>query len=219
MAEFLHEVQELLNGISEQIQQSRTIGFTILSRMFDYQQGGIVSQITHNIDGAMEATPLTEGTTKRRVVQRLARLNELQNVIAASRNFCRYVVTPGTAFAEALHVEGIPVIAAHIPANNGNIELYVNESVEAVERHLTQALRITLQSFRATLVAAEAGLTQIQAGVDAANLVENAHKRQVRTSLEFCEATVRELKRIVAYFEGLDSVVPFGEVLSGEIAA
>lgn len=204
------DCQELNRELREIIQRSRVVGYNILARLFDENQLGIVAQMMQNIDVAMERAPLAENKTRRRVVQKLARLHELQNVIAASRNFCRHVVTPGTPFDEALPAGDMPAIAAQIPTmSNGDIEGFVNASVEAIERNLNQALRITVQSFSAALVRAEGRSTQIQDQIDRVGLPEGANRRQAQTSLVYTEAFVRELNRIIAYFQTiLASVVP-----------
>ena len=148
----VEDAQDLATVLNDRIEQSRIFGYKILFRLFDEEQGGILSQITYTIDSVLDQTPLAEGANKRKVFQRLARLEELKRIIAASRNFCRYVVTGVPLKIGSVLVEILPSIKADFPQNKGNIVNYVDQCIEAVEINLGQALENTLSRFRSNLV-------------------------------------------------------------------
>ena len=206
----VEHAQDLLVDVRDRIEQSRVVGYRVLSRLFDEQQLGIVTQIVLNIDTYIDRIQLEESAQKRRIFQRMARLHELQNIIDASRNFCRYVITPRKPFEDFSIGSEITCSVAAIPIADKykNIEEYVDKCVESVEISYAHAVTITKSCFQSTLALTDACLMQAQTEVDALGMTENKNKRQVRSQLEFLEASIRELKRIIDYFESLISLVP-----------
>ena len=200
----------MLADVRELIKRSRAVGYGMLSRLFDEHQVGLVAQICLDIDLCMEQRQLEESAMKRRIHQKIARLSELQNIIDESRNFCRYVITSRKDFVEILPVSQLPSVKAGFPSTSeySDIENFVDKCVEAVEENLAHAVATTIARFRSTLTVAEARLLHTQLEVDKLDIRENSNKRQLRISLEFSEAVIREIKRIIDYFVSIQSFLP-----------